>query len=207
MSNSNQKQSGVVGEIVKEQQVVLMDIDAVIPYEKNPRKNDHAAEEIAGLIKRFGFRFAIHVDKNNVIISGHTRHKAAKILGLEKVPVVVDADLSAEDAKALRLADNRALLELRQNGLFDFVICDYVCNSVDSVKAIEDVLTCLGALCKPGGTVMFSGRRLERVLEQVNYTKTAPRHRLLEFLDENNMTALYRRGHWHFQKFVRQMYS
>lgn len=105
--SSNQK-NGIVGEIVKEQKVELMEVESIIPYVNNPRKNDKAAEEIAELIKRFGFRYAIHVDKKNVIISGHTRLKSAKILGLKKVPVVVDADLSPDDVKALRLADNRS---------------------------------------------------------------------------------------------------
>lgn len=98
----------MLDELVKEQEVVVMEVGKVIPYANNPRKNDEAAKKVAELMKRFGFRYAIHVDKDNVIISGHTRLKAAKILGLAKVPVVIDADLPAEDVKALRLADNRS---------------------------------------------------------------------------------------------------
>lgn len=86
---------------------VMMDIESIHPYENNPRRNEKAVEAVANSIKRFGFRNPIIVDKNNVIISGHTRRLASIALGLKQVPVVVGDDLTEEQVKAFRLADNR----------------------------------------------------------------------------------------------------
>ena len=77
------------------------------PYPRNPRINDEAAAFVANSIKEFGFRNPIVVDNAGVIIAGHTRLKAAKKLGLKEAPVIVADDLSDEQVKALRLADNK----------------------------------------------------------------------------------------------------
>ena len=77
------------------------------PYEKNPRKNDNAVEYVANSIKEFGFQQPIVIDKNGVIVAGHTRYKASKKLGLEKVPCIIADDLTDEQIKAYRLADNK----------------------------------------------------------------------------------------------------
>ncbi len=77
------------------------------PYENNPRHNDDAVSAVVDSIREFGFRQPIVVDDDGVIVCGHTRWKAAKKLGLEKVPVHVAADLSPEQVKAYRLADNQ----------------------------------------------------------------------------------------------------
>ena len=87
--------------------VVDIDIDKLKAYENNPRKNDRAVNEVAESIKQFGFKVPIVIDKDNVIIAGHTRLKAANLLRLKKVPCVVADDLTAEQAKAFRLADNK----------------------------------------------------------------------------------------------------
>ena len=87
--------------------MTYMAIADIKPYEKNPRRNEKAVDAVANSIKEFGFKNPIIVDKNNVIISGHTRRLAALKLGLEKVPVYVAADMSEAQAKAFRLADNR----------------------------------------------------------------------------------------------------
>lgn len=79
----------------------------LIPYENNPRKNDDAVDAVAESIKEFGFKVPIIVDKNNIIVAGHTRLKAAQKLGLKSVPVVCADDLSEEQVKAFRLADNK----------------------------------------------------------------------------------------------------
>lgn len=76
-------------------------------YENNPRYNDGAVQAVAESIRRFGFKVPIVIDKNGVIIAGHTRLKAAKLLGMEKVPVIQADDLTTEQAKAFRLADNK----------------------------------------------------------------------------------------------------
>lgn len=82
-------------------------IEEVHPYENNPRFNKDAVSKVASSIKKFGFKNPILVDKNNVIIAGHTRLEAAKKLGLEEVPCIVASDLTEKQAKALRLADNK----------------------------------------------------------------------------------------------------
>lgn len=86
--------------------VVQMKRTDLVPYPNNPRDNDDGVDAVANSIREFGFQQPIVVDKNNVVIVGHTRLKAAERLGLEKVPVVV-ADLSEEKANAYRLADNK----------------------------------------------------------------------------------------------------
>lgn len=82
-------------------------IDKVEPYDKNPRNNDDAVDATANSIKEFGWQQPIVVDKDGVIIVGHTRLKAAKKLGLKEVPVTVAKDLTDEQVKAYRLADNK----------------------------------------------------------------------------------------------------
>lgn len=82
-------------------------IEELIPYEKNPRDNDKAVKYVAKSIKEFGFKVPIIIDKDNTIVTGHTRWKAAKELGLEEVPVIMADDLSEEQIKAFRLADNK----------------------------------------------------------------------------------------------------
>lgn len=87
--------------------VKMMSINDIKPYENNPRKNDDAVDEVAASIKAFGFKNPIIVDKNLVIIAGHTRLKAAIKLDLTMVPVIVADDLSEDQANGLRLADNK----------------------------------------------------------------------------------------------------
>lgn len=87
--------------------VTYMDVDSLIPYANNPRLNDNAVDAVAASIKEFGFKVPIVVDGESVIINGHTRLKAAHKLGLKQVPVIVADDLTPEQAKAFRLADNK----------------------------------------------------------------------------------------------------
>ena len=82
-------------------------IDRVKPYDKNPRRNDKAVDAVAKSISEYGWRQPIVVDKDGVIVVGHTRHKAAVKLGLKTVPVHVAADLTPQQARAYRIADNR----------------------------------------------------------------------------------------------------
>jgi hypothetical protein len=84
-----------------------INIDQLIPYSNNPRHNDSAVEAVVNSIKEFGFKVPIVVDKNNVIVAGHTRIKAAKKLGMEQVPCVIADDLTPSQVKAFRLADNK----------------------------------------------------------------------------------------------------
>ena len=76
-------------------------------YENNPRNNDEAVEEVAKSIKEFGFKVPMVIDKENVIVCGHTRYKACLQLGIKKVPCIIADDLTPEQIKAFRLAENR----------------------------------------------------------------------------------------------------
>ena len=87
--------------------VELRPIKDIRPYENNPRVNDDAVDAVAASIREFGFRQPIVVDVEGVIICGHTRYKAALKLGLDKVPVHVAKDLTPEQIKAYRIADNK----------------------------------------------------------------------------------------------------
>lgn len=82
-------------------------IDDVRPYPNNPRHNDDAVEYVANSIREFGWQQPIVVDTDGTIIAGHTRHKAAKMLGMETVPVVVADNLTPAQVNAYRLADNK----------------------------------------------------------------------------------------------------
>ncbi len=87
--------------------VELRPLADIKPYEKNPRDNDAAVDAVAESIRRFGFRQPIVVDEAGVIVCGHTRWKAAQKLGLEQVPVHVARDLTPEQIRAYRIADNK----------------------------------------------------------------------------------------------------
>jgi len=88
-------------------EVTLVSIDDIKPYEKNPRVNDPAVDAVAASIRQFGFRQPIVVDEQMTIICGHTRWKAARKLGLAKVPIHVAKDLTADQVRAYRIADNK----------------------------------------------------------------------------------------------------
>ena len=88
-------------------QILNLKLDEIHPYEKNPRNNAGAVDAVASSIKEFGFKVPIIIDKDNVIVAGHTRYKAATKLGLEEVPCIKADDLTEEQIKAFRLADNK----------------------------------------------------------------------------------------------------
>lgn len=88
-------------------QIIYKNIDHIKPYPNNPRNNDNAVDAVAASIEEFGFKQPIIIDANNEIIAGHTRLKAAKKLGYEDVPCILADDLTPEQVKAYRLADNK----------------------------------------------------------------------------------------------------
>jgi hypothetical protein len=114
-------------------EIKMMKLNEIKPYENNPRQNDKAVEYVANSIKDFGFKVPIVVDKDMVIINGHTRFKASQKLGLKEVPVIVADDLSEDKVRAFRLADNKSseiatwdyeLLE-DELGLIELDMADY----------------------------------------------------------------------------------
>ena len=92
---------------MKQERMFYKKTDELIPYVNNPRNNDQAVDAVASSIKNFGFKVPIVIDSKNEIINGHTRLKAAKKLGIEEVPVIVADDLTEDQIKAFRIADNK----------------------------------------------------------------------------------------------------
>tara|TARA_Y100000004_G_C8957272_1_gene431465 strand:- start:4391 stop:5017 length:627 start_codon:yes stop_codon:yes gene_type:complete len=88
--------------------IKLESIDSLTEYEDNPRNNEEAVGKVADSIKQYGFRVPIVVDQDKVILAGHTRLKAAKLLGLKKVPVHTAEDLTEEQKTAFRIMDNKS---------------------------------------------------------------------------------------------------
>lgn len=88
-------------------EIIEKRLDEIRPYERNPRRNDAAVQYVAESIRQFGWKQPIVIDKDGVIVAGHTRYKAAQSLGLEKAPCVIADDLTPEQVRAYRLADNK----------------------------------------------------------------------------------------------------
>lgn len=124
----------------------MLKISDLKPYEKNPRKNDEAAKYVAESIKSFGFKVPIVIDKENVIVAGHTRYKAAKKLKLNEVPCIVADDLTDKQIKAYRLADNKVaemsewdfdLLNEELDDLFNFDMTAFGFNDEEKNESVE----------------------------------------------------------------------
>lgn len=114
--------------------IVEKHITDIRPYEKNPRKNDDAVKYVAASIKQFGWKVPIVIDKDGVIVAGHTRYKAALELNIKEVPCVIADDLTPEQIKAYRLADNKVaekafwdfdLLGEELDGIFDLDMSEF----------------------------------------------------------------------------------
>lgn len=101
-------------------EIIYKNIDELIPYENNPRLNDEAVEYVKNSIKEFGFKVPVVIDKDNVIIAGHTRIKASKELRIKDIPCIIADDLSEEQVKAFRLADNK----VAEKSMWDYTKLD-----------------------------------------------------------------------------------
>lgn len=129
--------------------IVNKNVNDLIPYVNNPRLNDNAVDAVASSIKNFGFKVPIVIDSGNEIVTGHTRLKAAKKLGLEEVPCIIADDLTPEQIKAFRLADNKVgefadwdfkLLESEFNELKDMdLFTGFEDFEIDSLTSSIDV--------------------------------------------------------------------
>ena len=109
-------------------EIKMIKLDDLKPYENNPRFNDDAVEYVAKSIKEFGFKVPIVIDKDNVIVAGHTRFKASMELGLDEVPCIIANDLSNEQIKAFRLVDNK---------VSEYSKWDYT-KLINEIKKIDD---------------------------------------------------------------------
>lgn len=87
--------------------IEYVDINSIKPYKKNPRKNEEAIPYVMESIKQFGFKNPVILDKENVIVAGHTRIESAKRLGITEIPCIYADDLTDEQIKAFRLTDNK----------------------------------------------------------------------------------------------------
>lgn len=115
-------------------EIIEKKIENITPYEKNPRRNDKAVDAVANSIREFGFKVPIVIDKDGIIVAGHTRYKAAKKLRMKSVPCIVASDLTDEQIKAFRLADNKVselsdwdidLLNAELDDIVDFEMGDF----------------------------------------------------------------------------------
>ena len=92
---------------MSDREIIMKRVSDLVPYVNNPRDNDKAVEPVKNSIKEFGFKVPMVIDKDNVVVCGHTRLRAAKELGLNEVPCIMADDLTDEQIKAFRLADNK----------------------------------------------------------------------------------------------------
>ena len=91
----------------KEIKIIYKDLAEIKPYKNNPRNNAAAVDPVAASIKEFGFKVPIVIDENDEIVTGHVRKLAAEKLGLKKVPCIMADDLTEQQIKAFRIADNK----------------------------------------------------------------------------------------------------
>ena len=109
----------------------LIEIEKIIPYARNPRKNQDI-DKVAASIKEFGFQQPVVLDKENIIIVGHTRFLAAKKLGMKQVPCIIADKLSDQQVKAYRIADNRVAEESKwDNELLNLELIDLQKDNID----------------------------------------------------------------------------
>lgn len=111
-------------------EIIYKNINELIPYKNNPRLNDEAVEYVKNSIKEFGFKVPVVIDKDNVIIAGHTRIKASKELGIKDIPCIIADDLTEEQVKAFRLADNK----VAEKSIWDYSKLD---EELDSILDID----------------------------------------------------------------------
>ena len=159
-------------------EVKELKIDQIKPYDHNPRNNDGAVAAVAASIKEFGFKVPIVIDREGVIVAGHTRYKAAKQLGLESVPCITADDLSEEQVRAFRLADNKVgelagwdfdLLNMELAGIEELDMSQFGFDPAEMLQELEEVhedeipeevegRTVLGDLWELGGAPTYMWR-------------------------------------------------
>lgn len=160
-------------------EIIELPLKALKPYKRNPRRNDKAVEYVANSIRQFGFKVPIVIDENYEIVCGHTRWKAAKVIGLESVPCIMADDLNEDQIRAFRLADNKTaemadwdfdLLELEFNDidpeLFDMSDFGFFQDEEEEhapAEIVEDEapeLDSVESVCKRGQVWVLGAHRL-----------------------------------------------
>lgn len=127
--------------------IVLKDIDELVPYENNPRDNARAVKAVAESIKQFGWKVPVVIDKDDIIVAGHTRVLGARLLGINEIPCIIADDLTPDQVRAFRLADNKTAeladwnmeklnLELAQ--LSDFDMAAFGFEELDDTGDVEE---------------------------------------------------------------------
>ena len=152
-------------------------LDQIRPYDHNPRDNDGAVDAVAASIKEFGFKVPIIIDRDSTIVAGHTRYKAAKKLGLQSVPCILADDLTEEQVRAFRLADNKVgelagwdfdLLNMELAGIEELDMTQFGFEDPEELEGPEEVhetevpesvqsRTVLGDVWKLGGHRLICG--------------------------------------------------
>ena len=169
-------------------EVVEISINEITPYENNPRINDKAVKGVANSIQEFGFQNPIILDKNHVVICGHTRLKAAKKLGYETVPCIVAGALTDEQVKALRLADNKVAekaewdedaLAKELGEIFNFDMADFGFSMAELEKELGEKYT--GRLDRVQYDIKGPKPEVEDCFEDFKY------HALLDEIDAANV--------------------
>lgn len=140
-------------------EIVEKKIDEIIPYNRNPRKNEDAVQYVKASLQEFGWKQPIVVDINNVIVVGHTRWLAAKELGLEKAPCLIASDLTDEQIKAYRLADNKTA---------EFASWDFELMDSEIADIIDIDMTDFGF-------VEFSGININEMFEESDVPTKEPK--------------------------------
>lgn len=124
-------------------EIVTLNLSEIMPYEKNPRKNDAAVDDVAESIRQCGYKARIIVDENNVIIAGHTRWKALQKLGWKKVDVQRELDMTEEQKRKYRLLDNK----VGEKSTWDFELLEWELEDLDfegydfgfDIEDLEDI--------------------------------------------------------------------
>ncbi len=186
-----------------ELKIEYVDIDSIKPYENNPRHNEEAIPYVMNSIKEFGFKNPIIIDKNNVIIAGHTRLESAKRLGMKEVPIIHADDLTEEQVKAFRLADNKVSEKAEWDfNMLDAELADLDLNMEDfgfDKLDIDEENFGTEFNLKEGDrepiqtmSITLSDEQVEKVNEAINEMKQTDTFKNYEGINQNsNGNALY----------------
>lgn len=150
--------------------VIMKKVSEIHPYEKNPRKNDGAVDFVANSIKQFGFKVPMVITSDGEIVTGHTRFKAAKKLGMKEVPVIIADDLSEEQIKAFRLADNKT----SEMAFWDFPMLSEALQEIEGMADIGFEMTDFG----------FTDFEIDGILNSDMETETEDDDLAAEYVDE-----------------------